>query len=202
MNLIWSFLLIRRAYGGLSRYGVWSALGKLVPEWGAAAPNLDKALLGNIVMDLFVFLILVPIVRGFLGVAMMRFRHGFPQQEIIFRKPSQSTIANIVSEAPEKRDAYTKELLRRAVDLEEMKQVAFGMPWEEWMYDYKAMAAAYESDMKGVIGAKTWETCVWMKMKDGWTAIEQGKEIDFQSQVGMMEKLRVSQLERCGRFVH
>ncbi|KIK92463.1 hypothetical protein PAXRUDRAFT_829931 [Paxillus rubicundulus Ve08.2h10] len=196
MNVIWSFLLIRRAHGGLSRYGVWSAL---VSEWGAVAPNLDKALLGNIVMDLFIFLILVPIVRGFLGgVVMMRFRHGFPQQEIIFRKPSQSTIANIVSEAPEKRDAYMNELLRRAVDPEEMKQAAFGMPWEEWSYDYKAMAAACELDKKGVISAKTWEICVWMKMEDGWTAIEQGKEMDIQSQVGMMENLR-TRLREMGK---
>ncbi|KAF9228189.1 hypothetical protein BS17DRAFT_813137 [Gyrodon lividus] len=191
INLIWLFLLVRRACGALSRYGAWFVLGKFVPEWGAAAPSLDKAFLGNIAMDLFVFLILVPIVRDFLSdVAMMRLRHGFPQQEIIFRKPSPSTIANIISEAPEKRDAYMKELLCRAVHPEEMKQVAFGMPWEEWTYDHKAMAAAWESDKKGVINAKTWELCVWMKMKDGWTAIEQGKEIDPQNQVGMMEKLR------------
>ncbi|KAF9239498.1 hypothetical protein BU15DRAFT_88042 [Melanogaster broomeanus] len=191
MNLVASFLLLRRAYGGLSRYGIWFVLGKFVPQWSGSAPSLDRALFGNIAMDLFVFLILVPIVRSFLtGVVLMRFRHGFPQQEVVFRKPSEATIANIVSEAPEKRDAYMKELLRLAVDPEEMKQLAFGMPWEEWTYDYNAMEAACELEKKGIISAKTWELCVWMKMKDGWTAIEQGKEADFQSQVGMMERLR------------
>ncbi|KIJ61700.1 hypothetical protein HYDPIDRAFT_176867 [Hydnomerulius pinastri MD-312] len=199
MNLVWSFLLLKRTYGGLSRYGVRFVIGKLEPAWGAPAPSLDKALLGNIALDLFVFLILVPITRDFVsGVATLRLRYGFPQQEIIFRKPSQSTIANIVSEAPEKRDACLQDVLRRATDPEEMKQVAFGMPWEEWAYDYKAMAAAREANEKGTISTQTWELCVWMKMKDGWTAIEHGKEMDPQSQVGMMEKLR-DRLQAMGK---
>ncbi|KAH0833901.1 hypothetical protein J3R83DRAFT_11084 [Lanmaoa asiatica] len=192
MNLVWSFLLIRRVYRGLSRYGVWFAIGKLVPKWSATAPGFDMALLGNILLDLFIFMILTPMIRDFVtGVATLRFRHGFPQEEIIFRKPSESTIANIVSEAPEKRDVFMKDLLRRAVDPKEMEQAAFGLPWEEWAYDYIAMAAACELNKKGVINAKTWELCVWMKMNDGWTAIEQGKEDDMQNQIGMMNKMRV-----------
>ncbi|KAF8553843.1 hypothetical protein OG21DRAFT_1509612 [Imleria badia] len=191
MNMVWSFLLTRRLYRGMSRYGVWFVVGKLAPRWSATAPDLNMALLGHILLDLFIFLVLVPIIRDFLdGVATLRFRHGFPPEEIIFRKPSESTIANIVSEGPEKRDAFMKDLLRRAVDPEEMKQTTFGLPWEEWAYDYRAMAAACELDKKGVISAKTWELCVWMKMQDGWTAVEQGKEDDMQNQIGMMEKMR------------
>lgn len=192
MNMLWSILIVRRLYRGMHRYGVWFVVGKLVPRWSATAPDLNVALLGHIVMDLFIFLILVPIVRDFLGgVATLRLRHGFPREEIVFRKPSESTIANIVSEAPEKRDAFMKDLLRRAVDPEEMKQAAFGLPWEEWTYDYQAMAAACELDKEGVINAKTWDLCVWMKMQDGWAAVEQGKEDDMLNQIGMMEKLRV-----------
>lgn len=192
MNLAWSFLLIRRVYRGMSRYGVWFAIGKLVPKWSATPPNFHMALLGNVILDLFIFLILVPMIRDFVtGVVALRFCHGFPQEEIIFRKPSESTVANIVSEAPEKRDAFMKDLLRRVVDPDEMKHATFGLPWEEWAYDYKVMAAACELDKKGVINAKTWELCVWMKMKDGWTVVEQGKEQDMQNQVGMMDKMRV-----------
>lgn len=192
MNLVWSFLLMKRAYGGMHRYGVWFVIGKLAPKWIASAPDFNVALLGHVLMDLFIFLVLVPIIRDFIGgVATLRFRYGFPQEEIIFRKLSQSTIANVVSEAPEKRDSFMKDLLRRAVDPEEMKQPAFGLPWEEWAYDYKAMAVACELDKKGVINAKTWELCVWMKTKDGWTAVEQGKEDEMQNQIGMMEKMRV-----------
>lgn len=198
MNLVWSFLLIRRAYRGMYRYGVWFAIGKLSPRWSATAPDFNVALLGNTILDLFIFLILVPIIREFVGgVAILRVRHGFPQEEIIFRKPSESTIANIVSEAPEKRDAFVKDLLRRAVDPEEIKQATFGLPWEEWVYDYRAMAAACELVKNGVISARTWELCVWMKLKDGWTAVEQGKEDDMQNQVGMMEKMRVWSLAGC-----
>lgn len=212
MNLVWSFLLTRRVYRGLSRYGVWFAIGKLAPRWSATAPGFNMALLGNIILDFFIFMILVPMIRDFLsGVAVLRFRHGFPQEEVIFRKPSESTVANIVSEAPEKRDTFTKDLLRRAVDPEEMKQATFGLPWEEWAYDYRAMADAHELDKKGVISAKTWELCVWMKMKDGWTAVEQGKEDDMQNQAGMMEKMRVWSLaghnwgfhsSACNRIVY
>ena len=195
MNLVWSFLLTRRVYRGMSRYGVWFVVGKLVPSWNATAPDLNVALLGNILLDLFISLVLVPIIRDFLeGVATLRFRHGFPPEEVIFRKPSESTIANIVSEGPEKRDAFMKDLLRRAIDPEEMKHATFGLPWEEWAYDYRAMAAACELDKKGVINVQTWELCVWMKMKDGWTAVEQGKEDDMQNQIGMMEKMRVRSL--------
>jgi len=198
MNLIWSFLLIRRVYRGMYRYGVWFAIGKLSPRWSATAPDFNVALLGNTILDLFIFLILVPIIRDFIGgVAILRFRHGFPQEEVIFRKPSESTIANIVSEAPEKRDAFVKDLLRRAVDPREIKQATFGLPWEEWAYDYRAMAAACELVKEGVISAETWELCVWMKMKDGWTAVEQGKEDDVQNQIGMMEKMRVLSLVAC-----
>jgi hypothetical protein len=192
INLVWSFLLMRRAYRGMYRYGIWFAIGTLAPKWSATAPDFNMALLGNIILDLFIFLTLVPIIRDFIGgVATLRFRHGFPQEEIIFRKPSESTIANVVSEAPEKRDTFTKDLLRRAIDPEEMKHATFGLPWEEWAYDYRAMAAACELDKKGVVDAKTWELCVWMKMKDGWTAVEQGKENNVQNQIGMMEKMRV-----------
>ena len=211
LNLVWSLLLARRAYRGMSRYGAWFALGKLVPWGSGTAPHFDMALIGNIVLDLFIFVVLVPILRDFLyGVALLRFRHGFPPEEIIFRKPSESTIANIVSGAPEKRDAFMKDLLRRAVDPEEMKHSAFGLPWEEWTYDYSAIAAAHELDKIGVISAKTWELCVWMKMEDGWTAVEQGKEADMQHQIGMMEKMRVCSLTgydcvfthgQCGRIV-
>lgn len=192
MNLAWFFLLIRRVYGGMSRYGVWFAIGKLAPKWSTTAPDFNTAFLGNIILDVFVFMILVPMTHDFVsGVATLRFRHGFPQEEVIFRKPNESTIANIVLEGPEKRDAFMKDLLRRAVDPEEMKYATFGLPWEEWAYDYKAMAAACELDKKGVINSKTWELCVWMKMKDGWTAVEQGKEDDMQNQLGMMAKMRV-----------
>lgn len=192
MNLVWSFLLARRVYRGLSRYGVWFAISKLAPGWSATAPAFNRALLGNIFLDFFIFIVLVPMIRDFLsGVAVLRLRHGFPREEIIFRKPSESTVANIVSEAPEKRDAFMKDLLRRAVDPEEMKQAIFGLPWEEWAYDYKAMAAVCELDKNGVISAQTWELCVWMKMKDGWTAVEQGREVETQNQTGMMEKMRV-----------
>ncbi|KAF8438367.1 hypothetical protein L210DRAFT_3504819 [Boletus edulis BED1] len=192
INLVWSALLSRRLYRGMYRYGVWFLVGKLAPRWNATAPDFNVALLGHILLDIFVFLILVPIIRDFVGgVAILRFHHGFPQKEIIFRKPSASTVANIVSEAPEKRDAFLKDLLRRAVDPEEMKHAAFGLPWEEWIYDYRAMAAACELNEKKVIDAKTWELCVWMKMKDGWTAVEQGKEGDIQNQIGMMDKMKV-----------
>ncbi|KAG9308684.1 hypothetical protein JVU11DRAFT_11641 [Chiua virens] len=191
MNILWSLLLTRRVYGGLSRYGVRFVVGQLVPQWIAPAPAFDMTLLGNAILDFFIFMVLIPIVRDFLtGVATLRLRHGFPREEIIFRKPSESTVANIVSEGPEKRDAYMKELLRRAVDPEEMKQAAFGLPWEEWAYDYKATAAACELDKKGVIDAKTWELCVWMKIEGGWTAVEQGKEAEMQNQIGMMQKMR------------
>lgn len=192
MNLAWSCLLIRRIYRGVSRYGMWFAIGKLVPKWSSTAPDFHMALLGNIVLDFFIFVILVPMIRDFIsGVATLRFRHGFPQEEIVFRKLNDSTMTNMALEAPEKRDATMKDLLRRAVDPEEMKHATFDLPWEEWAYDYKAMAAACELDKKGVINAKTWEVCVWMKMKDGWTAVDQGKEDDMQNQLGMMEKMRV-----------
>lgn len=193
MNVLWSFLLIRRTLGGLRRYGVLFVISKMFPLPNAPAPRTDKALLGNLFLDFLIFSVLVPIVLDFLyGVATLRLRYGFPEEEIVFRKLTPATIGNIAAELPEKRDSFLKELLQRAVDSEEIKQMSFGMPWEEWAYDYTAMAAACDSSKDGTIGSKTWERSVWMKMKEGWTVIQHGKGKDYKTQLGMMEKLQVS----------
>lgn len=105
MNMLWSILLARRTYGGLSRYGVRFAVGKLVPRWSATAPAFDMSLLGNIVLDIIIFMVLIPVVNEFVyGAAVLRFRHVFPGEEIVFRKPSESTVTDIFVEASEKRD--------------------------------------------------------------------------------------------------
>lgn len=188
------FLLVRRILGGLSRYGVLYLLGKLVSKSSAPAqpPHADKWLFGNILLDLFIFSVLVPIVLDFVtGLATLRFRYGFPREEIVFRRPTLTTKIHIAIEEPEKRDAYLRNMLQRAVDREEMKQPKFGMPWEEWAYDYRAMAAACEASKRGTVHSNTWELSVWMKMTNGWSVIQHGQEDDYETQVGMLEKLRV-----------
>lgn len=194
MNITFFFLLVRRILGGLSRYGVLYLLGKLVPESSAPAqpPHADKWLFGNILFDLFIFSVLIPTVLDFVtGLATLRFRYGFPREEIVFRMPTLTTKINIALEEPEKRDAHLRNLLQRAVDREQIKQPKFGMPWEEWAYDYRAMAAACEASKRGTVRSNTWELSVWMKMTDGWSVIQHGQEDDYNAQVGMLEKLRV-----------
>ncbi|KAG6334448.1 hypothetical protein ID866_4649 [Astraeus odoratus] len=200
VNLLFSFLLVRRIYGGLYRYGILFLASKIVPMSNTLAFRMDTALIGNFLLDLFIFSILLPIVLDFAkGIATLRLRYGFPQEEIIFRKLTPSAIATIAAATPEKKDKLLKDLLTRAVDPEEMKQIAFGMPWEEWAYDYHAMAAAHKASKEDVVSPKTWELSVWMKMGERWTVIQHGREEDYTTQVGMMEKLR-DKLDEMGKL--
>ncbi|KAH7882091.1 hypothetical protein F5I97DRAFT_1939563 [Phlebopus sp. FC_14] len=200
MNISYTFLLVRRAYGALSLYGVRFLLGKVVPVLAAPAPSLNKALFGNLTLDLFLFLIFGPLVYEFVtGIAMLRYLYGFPQEEIVFRKLTQATIADVLSKSQEKRDTHLQELLQLAIDPEEMKEFPLGLPWEQWAYDYNAMASACKMEKEGKISAKTWELSIWMKMKDGWTVVEPGKSVNPLYQVGMMEKLK-NRLQAMGKI--
>ncbi|KAG1733727.1 hypothetical protein EDB19DRAFT_1208988 [Suillus lakei] len=189
-NLAWSFLLGKRIYGALYRYGILFTLGKILPIFKAPPPLVNWPLAGQLCLDIFLLLVLLPLINNFISVMTLRYHHGFPKSEIVFRKPSSATVANIVSQPPEKRDSYMNDILRRAVDPEELKQPTWGMPWDEWTMDFRAMAVAYEAEKKGLISRDAWELSVWMKMKEGWTVIEHGKVSDPLSQVGMMEKLQ------------
>ncbi|KAI6113436.1 hypothetical protein EDD16DRAFT_1897071 [Pisolithus croceorrhizus] len=193
VNLSFTFLLLRRIYSGFYRYGVLFAISKAVPSLSSnvPAPTLGWALLGNILLDLFIFTIFLPIVLDFAkGLAMLRLRYGFPKAEVVFRKPTTTTMVNIAVEAPQKKDAFLKDLLQRAVDPEEIKQMNFGMPWEEWTYDYKAMAAANEANKNGSIKSQTWDLSTWIKVKPGWSVIQHNGEVDYQTRLEMMEKLK------------
>lgn len=53
------------------------------------------------------------------------------------------------------------------------------------------MTEAHELDKNGIIDAKTWELCIWMKVNGEWTVVEERKEVDIQNQKGMMNKMRV-----------
>ncbi|KAI6037866.1 hypothetical protein EDC04DRAFT_3114053 [Pisolithus marmoratus] len=193
VNLSFVFLLLRRIYGGLYRYGVLFAISKVVVplSFNVPAPTLGWALLGNILLDLFIFVVITPIVLDFVrGLAMLRFRYGFPKEEVVFRKPTPATMVNIATEASQKKDALLKDLLQRAVSPEEMKQMNFGMPWEEWAYDYKAMAAACEANKDGTITYKTWDVSTWIRMKTKWSVIQHNGEVDYDMKLGMMQRLK------------
>ncbi|KAI6013058.1 hypothetical protein BKA83DRAFT_4362562 [Pisolithus microcarpus] len=192
VNLSFTFLLLRRMYSGLYRYGILFAISKVVPSSSnLPAPTLDWALLGNMLLDLCIFSVLVPLVLDFArGLATLRLRYGFPKREVVFRKPTPTTMINIAAEASQKQDAFLKDLLQRAVDPEEIKAMNFGMPWEEWAYDYKAMAAAYEADKNGSIKSQTWDLSTWIKINSGWSVIQHNGEVDYQTKLGMMEKLK------------
>lgn len=168
------------------------AISQVVPlSSEVPVPTLGWALLGNILLDLFIFVILLPIVLDFTrGPAMFRLRYGFPQEEVVFRRPTLTTMVNIAAQAPQKKDTFLKDLLRRAVDPEEMNEINFGLPWEEWAYDYKAMAAACEANKNGTISSKTWDVSTWIKMKSAWSVIQQNSEVDYEMKLGMMEKLK------------
>jgi len=191
-NIAWTFLLGKRSYGALYRYGILFALGKILPMRQVPPPVLNWPLAGHLCLDMFLFSLFLPLIFSFFFIITLRYRHGFPKTEIVFRKPTQATVANIVSQPPEKRDSYLNDILRRSVDPEEIKQQTWGMPWDEWTIDSRAMAAAYEAEKNGIISRDAWELSVWMKMNDGWTVIEHGKASNPLSQVGMMEKLQVS----------
>ncbi|KAH7928024.1 hypothetical protein BV22DRAFT_1126925 [Leucogyrophana mollusca] len=192
LNTASTLLLLKRAYSGLSRYGIIFALGKLFGRSTSDAPVLGLPLAGHACLDLFVFLFLGPIISAFVtGPALLRFRHGFPQPEIVFRKPTISTLASILSLPADQRDTFLGDLLRRGVDPTEMKQPYYGMPWEEWEIDYRAMTAALKQADSGVIKADAWKLSVWMKMKEGWTVVDHGKKDDPQAFSGIMEKLYV-----------
>ncbi|KAG2151126.1 uncharacterized protein EDB93DRAFT_1249614 [Suillus bovinus] len=189
-NLAWSSLLAKRAYGALYRYGILFILGKISPILETPPPAVNWPLAGQLCLDIFLLSVLLPLMNNFVSVAKLRYHHGFPKSEIIFRKPSSATVANILIQPPEKRDDYMNDILRRAVDPEEFKQPTWGMPWDEWVMDFRAMGVAYEADKKGLISIDVWKLGVWMKMKDGWTVIEHGKAGHPLSQAGMMEKLQ------------
>jgi hypothetical protein len=193
-NLAWSFLIGKRIYGALYRYGILFILGKISPLFSAPSPVVNWPLAGQACLDIFLLSVLLPLITSFISVMKLRYHHGFPKSEIVFRKPSSATVANILSQPQDKRDSYMNDLLRRAVDPEEFKQPTWGMPWEEWVTDFRAMAVAYEAEKKGLISRDAWELSVWMKMKEGWTVIEHGKVSDPLSQVGMMDKLQVRKL--------
>ncbi|KAL4071667.1 hypothetical protein V8B97DRAFT_420893 [Scleroderma yunnanense] len=190
VNTAFALVLVHRILGGLSRYGIWFLLGKLVPLLSHSPPRLGKALFGNIILDIVIFAILVPVILDFVTLATLRFRHGFPQEEIVFRKPTMTTRVNIAVEAPEKRDVFLKALLDRAVDPETIKQMKFGMPWEAWAYDYRAMAAACEASKQGTIQPNTWQLSVWMRLKNEWSVIQHGQEEDYETRLGMMDTLK------------
>ncbi|KAI6160249.1 hypothetical protein EDD17DRAFT_826736 [Pisolithus thermaeus] len=201
VNLSFTFLLLRRIYSGFYRYGVLFAINKVVPSLSSnvPAPTLGWALVGNILLDLFMFIVILPIVLDFAkGLATLRLRYGFPKAEVVFRKPTTTTMVNIAAEAPQRRDAFLKDLLQRAVDPEEMKQMNFGMPWEEWAYDYKAMAAASEANRNGSIKSQTWDLSTWIKVKPGWSVIQYNGEVDYQTRLEMMEKLK-DKLQEMGK---
>ncbi|KAG1853824.1 hypothetical protein C8R48DRAFT_722466 [Suillus tomentosus] len=189
-NLAWSFLIGKRIYGALYRYGVLFILGKISPIFKAPPPAVNWPLAGQLCLDMFMLSVLLPLINNFISIIKLRYRHGFPKSEIVFRKPSSATVANILSQSLEKRDSYLKDLLRRAVDPEEFNQPTWGMPWDEWTIDFLAMGVADEAEKKGLISRDAWELSVWMKMKEGWTVIEHGKVSNPLSQVGMMEKLQ------------
>lgn len=191
-NIAWTFLLGKRLYGALYRYGILFILGKIVPMFQVSPPALSWPLAGQLCLDMFLFSVLLPLILSFLTTITLRYRHGFPKTEIVFRKPTSATVANIVSHPKEKRDSYLNDILLRSVDPEEIKQPTWGMPWDEWSIDFRAMAAAYEAEKNGTISRDAWELSVWMKMKEGWTVIEHGRVSDPLSQTGMMEKLQVS----------
>ena len=193
VNVTFFFLLVGRIVGGFSRYGILFLLGKLVPVFFAPArpPHVDKWLFGNVLLDLLLFSILVPMILDFVtGLATLRFRYGFPQEEIVFRKPTLTTKINIATQAPEKRDAFLRDLLQRAVDRDEIQRPKFGMEWEEWAYDYRAMAAACEASAQGTVRSDTWESSVWIKSMGGWSVVQRGRD-DHETQVQILEKLRV-----------
>ncbi|KAI6003211.1 hypothetical protein F5J12DRAFT_943949 [Pisolithus orientalis] len=183
INLCFAFILLRRTYGGLCRYGILFAISQVFPlPFEVTAPALGWALLGNILLDLFIFVTLFPIVLDFTrGPAMFRLRYGFPQEEVVFRRPTLTTMVNIAAQAPQKKDTFLKDLLRRAVDPEEMNEINFGFPWEEWAYDYKANDSCV---------SKTWDVSTWIKMKSAWSVIQQNSEVDYEMKLGMMEKLK------------
>ncbi|KAH7913635.1 hypothetical protein BJ138DRAFT_1133957 [Hygrophoropsis aurantiaca] len=186
LNVASVALLLKRAYGGFYRYGILFLLGKLVGKSGAVPPVLGLPFAGQLCLDLFIFLFLLPIIYFFItGPALLRYHHGYPQPEIVFRKLTTSTLASILATSADKRDAYLGELLRRGVEPTELKQPLYGMPWEEWEINYPAMRAAHDSAIK----ADTWKLAVWMKMKEGWTVVDHGKKDDPQAFSGMMEKL-------------
>lgn len=189
-NLAWFFLLGKRTYGALYRYGILFILGKVLPILKAPPPAVNWPLAGQLCLDIFLLSVLLPLVNNFISVVKLRYYHGFQKSDIVFRKPSSATVANIVSQPPDKRDSYMNDILRRAVDPEEFKQSTWGMPWDEWTVDFRAMAVAYEAEKKGLISRDAWELSVFMKTKDGWTVIEHGKVSDPLSQVGMMDKLQ------------
>lgn len=189
-NLAWSFLLGKRIYGALYRYGILFILGKISPILKVPPPAVNWPLAGQLCLDIFLLSVLLPLIKNFISVMTLRYHHGFQKSEIVFRKPSSATVANIVSQPPDKRDSYMNDVLRRAIDPEEFKQPTWGMPWDEWTMDFRAMAVAYEAEKKGLISRDAWELSVWMKMKEGWTVIEHGKVSDPLGQVGMMEKLQ------------
>lgn len=189
-NVAWSFLLGRRIYGALYRYGILFILGKMLPMPKAPTPAVNWLLAGQLCLDIFLLSVLLPLINNFISIMTLRYYHGFPKSEIVFRKPTAATVANIVSQPQDKRDSYMNEILRHAVDPEEFNQPSWGMPWDEWTMDFRVMAAAYEAEKKGMISRDAWELSVWMKMKEGWTVIEHGKVSDPLSQAGMMEKLQ------------
>ncbi|KAG1718721.1 uncharacterized protein EDB91DRAFT_560101 [Suillus paluster] len=189
-NIAWSFLLGKRVHGALYRYGIQFILGKMLPMPKVSPPVVNWPLAGQLCLDIFLLAVLLPLIQNFISVIKLRYHHGFPKSEIVFRKPTPATVANIVSEPQDKRDSYMNDILRRAVDPEEFKHPTWGMPWDEWTMDFRAMAAAYEAEKKGIISRDAWELSVWMKMKEGWTVIEHGKVSNPLSQVGMMEKLQ------------
>ncbi|KAG1753052.1 hypothetical protein EDD22DRAFT_957594 [Suillus occidentalis] len=173
-NLAWSFLLGKRIYGALYRYGILFIIGKISPILKAPPPTVNWPLVGQLCLDIFILSVLLPLINNFISVVKLRYYHGFPESEIIFRKPSSATVANIVSQPPDKRDSYMNDILRRAVDPEEFKQPTWGMPWDEWTIDFRAMAVAYEAEKKGLISRDAWELSSCNPL----------------SQVGMMEKLQ------------
>lgn len=189
-NIAWVFLLGKRSYGALYRYGVLFILGKMIPILKVSPPPLTWSLAGQLCLDVFLLSVLLPLIFNFFSTTTLRYHHGFPKTEIVFRKPTPATVANIVSQPQEKRDSYLNDILRHAVDPKEIKQQTWGMPWDEWIIDSRATAAAYEAEKNGTISRDAWELSVWMKMKEGWTVIEHGKVSDPLSQVGMMEKLQ------------
>ncbi|EGO03030.1 hypothetical protein SERLA73DRAFT_176536 [Serpula lacrymans var. lacrymans S7.3] len=194
LNVVWSILLARRIIYGVSRYGIAFLYSRMMSR-PAAPPSMPlTTLAGHVCVDIFLFFVLWPTVYDFVtGLAMLRLQHKFPHPEIVFRKPSSATVANIVVQPDVQRNAYIDEVLRRAID-----PADYGMPWDEWLVDHRAMSAANALAKTGEIKPETWKLTVWMKMKDGWVTLEQWRKQSAQVTTGMMDLLK-KKLEAMGK---
>jgi hypothetical protein len=64
-NIVWTFLLDKRLYGALYRYGVLSIIGKMISMRKVPSPALSWSLGVQLRLDIFLFSMLIPSVLNF-----------------------------------------------------------------------------------------------------------------------------------------